>query len=101
MFTILLNYYNNIKNWLLGFAALATGVLAVMFVFERNKAAIDDALVKEAKVTADLAAADAQIAKNNDSIKTEEQKQEDIKKEINNNGTTSTNNVIDFFNRNK
>ena len=99
MLTFLSSIYNNIKNWLLGLTALATGVLSVLFIYEKNKVAVDDALIKESKLNQELISQDSQIATNNQSLEQEAQKRDAIQKEPENAPTNS--NIVDLFNSRK
>ena len=65
-------------------------------MYEKQKAQVEETQLKEAKLNEDLAKTDTDIQKNNDGIKTEEAKQEEIKK--GESDVKKTNGVVDFLN---
>jgi len=65
--------WERIKDYALMVVGIFAAIFTALFFFEKNKDEVDAALVKEAKVTADIQADDAAIAANNAQLTTEEQ----------------------------
>ena len=87
------------KNWALGVGAAVVAVLIALFFYEKNKAQVDDALVKQQKVDNDLQQDQSIIDRNNAALKAEEQKRQALEKEPVND--PSDQNIIDLFNNRK
>lgn len=67
------NWLSSLKGYALIFLAAVSTILAALFFYERRKVIVDDAIIGEKKIDADLAKADASIDANNTLLKQQEQ----------------------------
>lgn len=81
MIQFLTDLLSKIKGYLMGALALAAAVFAALFFYWKNKAFVDDALLKQEKVNEDLAKDNQVIAQNNQDLKNEEAKRAALEKE--------------------
>lgn len=88
------NIWTNIKNFFTALAVLAAGAFALLFVYTRNRAQINEALVKQQELNKELDKHDANIASNNQELVQEEAKRKELENEKN-----VDNNVIDLTKR--
>lgn len=90
----------NLKNKIMLFLTALAGILGLAFLYEKNKAQVNDALINNDKVKDQIREQDSQIDSNNVQLKNEEDK----RKELNNEQIPDTPNVVDlakFFNSRK
>ena len=90
------NIWSKIKLYVLGAWAVLTAAFVALFLYERNKAQVNEALVDEAKVNAVLTKQDDAITQNDAALKVEEQKRAALEKEVNTNA--SLNDMFKYFN---
>lgn len=88
------NIWTNIKNFLLVLAGLLAGTFALLFFWTRNRAQINEALVKQQELNKELDKHDANIATNNQELAQEENKRKELENE-----KTDDNNVISISKR--
>lgn len=88
------NIWTNIKNFITALAVFTAGVFALLFVYTRNRAQINEALVKQQNLNKELDKHDANIASNNQELVQEEAKRKELSNE-----KTDSNNVIDISKR--
>ena len=74
----MLNWLSSLKGYALIFLAAISTILGALFLYERRKVVIDDAVIGEKKVDDDLAKADASIASNNELLKQQQQDRTNI-----------------------
>lgn len=90
MIQFITTLFNNIKNCLLlGFGLLSTG-FALLFLYERNKNTVNEALLKQEKFNDGIKTLDDKIAQNNAALEVEEQKRDAVKED------TSETNITDI-----
>lgn len=93
----MLNLINNIKSYLIGIFVAVIALLTALFLYERRKVEVDDAILGEKKVDSDLAKTDALISQNNETLKQQETDRAKLENEKPNEDNTAT--IIDNFNK--
>jgi len=81
--------------------ALLTSVAVALFFYERNKATVDQALVQQSQVNADVQKDQDAVTANDEVLKTEEEKRQAIEKEKSNVSTDPLKDLTDRINSNK
>ena len=93
------NLWSKIKDYVLIISSLVSAIFLGLFLYEKNQAQINDALIKEQKVNDDLKKDDDAIAANNAALADEEAK----RKALENAPSTDASipDITKWFNRNK
>lgn len=86
-----------VKDYALMILAIFTTIFAALFYWERNKNAVDETLLSESKLNADLVAKDTKIADNNELLAQEEAKRTELEKS----NKDTPDNLVDLLNRRK
>lgn len=92
--------FQTIKVYFLTIFASLAAIFGALFLYERNKAKIDDALIQNNKINADLDKKDAEIEDTNSLLNSEEEK----RKALDSEAAKDNSSVIDllkYFNNRK
>lgn len=97
---MLSNLLNKIKDYALEAGAVVIGLLSLLFLYEKRKANVNEALADKAEEDTAMAKSDAIIDSDDTKLQAEEQKRQELLKEKSN--EASTDDIVKLLNdRNK